>query len=115
MSELRVPGRIAVPLRNANWLEPKSPKDKIAMTVPLPDELRNIVTTHPGEPLELIDERTHAAYLLVRADDFRRLTAGSEDDVGDSYVAQIASAMRAGWDDPRMDLYDDYDAHREQS
>jgi bifunctional DNA-binding transcriptional regulator/antitoxin component of YhaV-PrlF toxin-antitoxin module len=84
------------------------------MTVPLPDELRSVVTTHPGEPLELVDEQTHAAYVLVRADEFRRLTAGSEDALSDSYVAQIESAMQAGWDDPRMDEYDDYDAHRGQ-
>ncbi len=85
------------------------------MTVPLPDELRNVVTAHPGEPLELIDQETHAAYVLVRADEFWRLAAGNEDELSDSYVAQIESAMRAGWDDPRMDAYDDYDAYRGQS
>ena len=85
------------------------------MTVPLPDELRSVVTTHPGETLELIDEQTHAAYVLMRADEFRRLTANSGDDLSDSYVAQIESAMRAGWNDPGMDAYDDYDANRRQA
>jgi hypothetical protein len=82
------------------------------MVVPLPDELRNIVVSHPGEPLELIDEQTHTAYVLVGAAEFRRLASTKEDELSDTYVAQIESAMRAGWDDPEMDAYDDYDAQR---
>ena len=34
------------------------------MTVPLPDELHNVVTAHPGEMLEQIDEQTHAPTCL---------------------------------------------------
>jgi len=64
--------------------------------------------------LELIDEQSHAAYVLVKADDFRRLTGEKEDELSDTYAAQIESAMRAGWNDPHMDAYDDYDAHRGQ-
>jgi hypothetical protein len=60
--------------------------------------------------LELIDENTQATYVIVRAEEFWRLAAGNE--LRGSYFAQIESAMRAGWDDPRMDDYDDYDAHR---
>ncbi len=85
------------------------------MTLPLPDELRSVVIAHPGEMLELIDEQSHAAYVLMRADEFRRLKSNTGDDLSDSYVAQIESAMRAGWDDPGMEAYDDYDAHRGQS
>ena len=85
------------------------------MTVPLPDELRSVVTSHPGEPLELIDEQTRAAYVLMSADEFRRLAASKEDELSDTYVAQIESAMQAGWNDPRMDAYDDYDAQGKRS
>lgn len=35
----------------------------------------------------------------------------AEDSLADTYWAQIDSAMRAGWDDPVMDEYNDYDAH----
>ena len=82
------------------------------MTVKLPDELRTVVTAHPGELLELVDEKTRVAYVLVRAEEFRRLTAATESDLSDTYSAQIESAMLAGWDNPLMDEYDDYDAHR---
>ena len=84
------------------------------MTAKLPDELRIVVYAHPGEPLELIDEQTHIAYVLVPVGEFQRLKAAVEDELGDSYAAQIESAMQAGWNDPRMDEYDDYDAHRGQ-
>ena len=84
------------------------------MTVKLSDELRTAVYAHPGEPLELIDEQTHLAYMLVPADEFQRLQTATDDELGDTYPAQVESAMQAGWNDPRMDEYDDYDAHRGQ-
>jgi hypothetical protein len=84
------------------------------MTAKLPDELRTVVYAHPGEPLELIDEHTHVAYMLVSADEFQRLKTAKDDELGETYAAQLESAMQAGWDDPRMDEYNDYDAHRGQ-
>jgi hypothetical protein len=84
------------------------------MTAKLPEELRNVVVACLGQPLELIDEQAHRAYVLVPADEFHRLKAITEDTPGDAYAAQIESAMQAGWDDPRMDEYNDYDSHRRQ-
>ena len=82
------------------------------MTVKLPDELRTLVRAHPGESLELVDEQTDTAYVLVSAREFQRLKTAANDELGDTYAAQRESAMRAGWDDPRMDEYNDYDAQR---
>jgi PHD/YefM family antitoxin component YafN of YafNO toxin-antitoxin module len=84
------------------------------MTVRLPDELRTVVVAHPGVPLELVDEQTHESYVLLPADEFQRLKTALEDDLNDTYPAQVESAMRAGWDDPRMDEYNDYDTYRGQ-
>jgi bifunctional DNA-binding transcriptional regulator/antitoxin component of YhaV-PrlF toxin-antitoxin module len=89
-------------------------KKGFPVTAKLPDELRRVVSAHPGEPLELIDEQTHAAYMLVPADEFQRLKSAAEDELGDTYAAQVESAVQAGWNDPRMDEYNDYDAHRGQ-
>ncbi len=36
-------------------------------------------------------------------------------DVSDSYVAQSVVAGLAGWDDPEMDEYNNYDAHKRPS
>jgi hypothetical protein len=84
------------------------------MTAKLPDELRTVVSAHPGELLELIDEQTRVAYFLVPADEFQRLKTFAEDELGDTYAAQVESALQAGWDGPRMDEYDDYDSTRGQ-
>jgi hypothetical protein len=35
----------------------------------------------------------------------------ADDSLAETYRAQIDSAMRAGWADPVMDEYNDYDAH----
>ncbi len=85
------------------------------MTIRLPEELRKAVTAQPGVPVELVDEQTQAAYVLVPAEEFQRLKASGPDDLGDTYAAQMESAMRAGWDGPLMDDYNDYDAHRQQA
>ena len=82
------------------------------MTVKLPDELRSVLSGHPGEPLVVVDEQTKVAYVLVPAEEFQRLRTASEDELGDTYAAQMESALLAGWDDPRMEEYNDYDAHR---
>lgn len=77
------------------------------MTSRLPDELRTVVATHPGEVLELVDEQTKIVYVLVSAEEFQRLKVGAEDELEDTYTAQIESAMAAGWNDPRMEEYND--------
>ena len=37
------------------------------------------------------------------------------DDLADTYTAQLDSALRAGWRDPMMAAYDEYDARRRQT
>ena len=85
------------------------------MTMRLPEELRTAVVAHPGVPLELVDEQTHLSYVLLPVEEFQRLKSAAEYDLSDTYAAQIETAMRAGWSDPRMDEYNDYDAHRQPS
>ena len=85
------------------------------MTIRLPDELRTVVVAHPGMPVELVDDQTHTVYVLLSAEQFQRMKTASDDDLDESYVAQVESAMRGGWNDPRMDEYNDYDAHRQPS
>jgi hypothetical protein len=65
-----------------------------------------------GTPLEMVDPRTGSVYVLVRQESFARVRTLVEDDLAETYPAQIESAMKAGWDDPAMDDYNDYDQHR---
>jgi hypothetical protein len=44
----------------------------------------------------------------------RSVLADEELDVTDTYAAQSAAAAASGWNDPEMDVYDDYDAHRQK-
>jgi hypothetical protein len=77
------------------------------MTVNLSDELRQALSAQSNEPLRLVDERTGAVYVVLRADEYERLK--EEEELSDTYPAQFESAWRAGWDDPAMDDYNNYD------
>jgi hypothetical protein len=68
------------------------------------------------EPIRLIDPQSQQAYVLVRADEYDQLLELVKDDYNlrDTYAAQLRSAMRAGWGDPAMDDYNDYDANFEK-
>jgi hypothetical protein len=84
---------------------------EVTMTVPLTEEQLRAVADRPGEPVRLIDPRTNQVFVLLRADDYERVRSLLEEDfdIRDTYPAQFASAMRAGWNDPAMDDYDNYD------
>ncbi|MEX0724761.1 MAG: hypothetical protein WEB58_23410 [Planctomycetaceae bacterium] len=42
----------------------------------------------------------------------RKRSMLDEIDITETYSAQSAAAGTAGWDDPAIDAYDHYDAHR---
>ncbi len=81
------------------------------MSLELSNDLRQAVDME-GTPLKMVDPRTGTVYVLVDEDVFQRLQPLTGDDLSETYRAQIESAMRAGWDDPIMDEYSDYDLHR---
>lgn len=86
------------------------------MSVPLSNELRQAIADRPGELLELVDGSSNARYVLVPADQFDRIKAlvGAEDfTLEDTYCAQSEALAQAGWDDPELDVYNDYDGHRQ--
>jgi len=58
------------------------------MTVRLPDEVQNAVIAHPGVPLEIIDERTQMAYVVMSMQGFREMMGvGSESEFQKSLAA----------------------------
>ncbi|HEY3395142.1 MAG TPA: hypothetical protein VGK58_20750 [Lacipirellulaceae bacterium] len=81
------------------------------MSLQMSNDLRQALDME-GTPLKLVDPRTGSVYLLVSEHAFQKLQSLTEGDLSDTYKAQIESAMRAGWDDPVMDEYNDYDKHR---
>lgn len=57
---------------------------------------------------------TNTTYLLVRADLYERIKALLHDEgwTRDAYPAAMEVFARDGWDDPRMDVYDELDPRR---
>ena len=84
----------------------------------LTDEMRDALHQTAGQPVKVEDDQTHIEYVLLPFALYERvhlLFADESFDVRDTYAAQSATAGAAGWDDPEMDVYDDYDAHRPKS
>lgn len=85
------------------------------MQYPLSAELREALAAHPGEPIELRDDASEALYVILpkeRFDRLREFLALDEEEVREFYPAQERALRLAGWDDPEMDIYNDYDANR---
>ena len=73
---------------------------------------------HGDKPMQILDPIDQKVYFLVAGEVFEKLKALFNDeafDIRETYVEQSAVAGRSGWDDPEMDLYDNYDAHRPKS
>ena len=67
-------------------------------------------------PLVITNPDDHQDYVLLPASEYDRLRAvetSATARLRATYAAQTAVAAAAGWDDPIMDEYDEYDAHRE--
>lgn len=89
-----------VAARGCNW----------TMQLPLSSELRQALSAHPGEPLELLHADSGAAYIVVPRERFETLQAllsATDFNIRETYAAQSRFLGEAGWDDPEMDEYDD--------
>jgi hypothetical protein len=83
----------------------------------LTPEQQGALDAQPNVPLRVIDPRNQAVYVLLSAEQYGKVKALFENgdyDLRETYPAQMESAMRAGWGDPAMDAYNDYDANRGQ-
>lgn len=78
------------------------------MSLELSHDLRDALDS-AGTPLKLVDPRTGQVYLLVQESTYAKVQSLPGDELPETYAAQIESALRAGWDDPAMDDYNDYD------
>lgn len=58
--------------------------------IELTEELRQAMRTHPGKPVRLVDPETREAFVLLRAEEYDRLTEDAYDD--------------SPWTDEEMDL-----------
>lgn len=69
------------------------------------------IQAKPDGPVRVVNPQSNEAYIIVRAVVYDQMQSILKDEyqLSDTYVAQVQSAMRAGWDDPAMDDYNNYD------
>jgi hypothetical protein len=88
------------------------------MTPKLSTELRAALQEQQGLPLTVEDEVTHLHYVLLPLALFQRMQtplSRTEIDVNSAASEQSIVAGIAGWNDPAMDVYDQYDVHHKQT
>ena len=81
------------------------------MSLELSSDLRQAID-QAGTPLRLVDSKSGDAFVVVPESTYATIQALLGENLAETYPAQIESALRAGWDDPAMDEYNDYDRHR---
>ncbi len=86
------------------------------MTPHLTEDQRQAIKKTGGKPVDVVDATTNVHYVLVRADQYEKVRAlvGELTDIDprEAYAA-IDETFREGWNDPAMDKYDAYDAHKQ--
>ena len=87
------------------------------MVPKLTDEMRQALQDKTGQPVQVEDEQTHRQYVLLPLEVYQRVRLifrSNEFDISDTCAAQD-EALATVWDDPELDVYDNYDALRPQS
>ncbi|MBI3462004.1 MAG: hypothetical protein HY000_02950 [Planctomycetes bacterium] len=87
------------------------------MTTKLSAELQQALDEQGGTPIKVVHPVTNQVYLLIAAEQYERLKPLFEEDPMSEQEQRFLlqqAGKRAGWDDPEMDAYDNYDAHRPQ-
>jgi hypothetical protein len=87
------------------------------MVTQLSDEQRMALEREPRGPIYVDDPLNHTRYVLIPAESYdrlRTLMTADEFDISETYAAQDEALGMAGWNDPVMDAYNDYDSNRPQ-
>jgi hypothetical protein len=83
----------------------------------IPKELQQAVRASQGRPLRLTDPETHTEYVLLQAEMYDQLHGLLSDDIpltpDERRAVLLQAGLRAGWDDPEMDVYNDLDPRRQ--
>ena len=83
----------------------------------IPKELQQAMRASQGRPLRLTDPETQAEYVLLQADMYDQLHGLLDNETSltpdERRAVLIQAGLRAGWDDPEMDVYNDLDPRRQ--
>ena len=75
------------------------------MNTVLTTEQIQAIQANPDDPVRVVNPHSNEAYVILRADVYEQMRRILKDEyhLNDTYVAQVQSALCAGWDDPAMD------------
>ncbi|MGO9467821.1 MAG: hypothetical protein ACLQIB_22520 [Isosphaeraceae bacterium] len=72
-------------------------------------EIRQAIEQAGEQPVQLTDPETNSVYFILRGEVYERLRALCDDcNIRDAYPLMDQVAAREGWDDPSMDVYNEY-------
>lgn len=80
----------------------------------LTEQIRQALDAERGQPVKIVDEQTSRVYYVITAEQFetvRALFAEGDFDPLEIYPLISKTAGDVGWNDPAMDVYDNYDEH----
>jgi hypothetical protein len=85
--------------------------------IALSKEIQQAVQESEDNLVRLIDPETHVEYVVLPAETFEQMRNGVYYDDGpiteeERRYLLIQAGLRAGWDDPEMDIYNDLDPRR---
>ena len=85
--------------------------------IAISEELRQAVKDSKGNLVRLVDPETDAEYIVLPADTFAKMQGMQYDDSPitpeEKQALLVQAGLRAGWDDPEMDVYNELDPRRE--
>ncbi|HEY3135280.1 MAG TPA: hypothetical protein VGL29_04450 [Blastocatellia bacterium] len=84
--------------------------------ITLPKVIQEAVRASEHQPIRLTDPETNSEYVLVPADLFDQLQDLLDEHStltsNEKCELMLRAGLRAGWDDPDMDVYNDLDPRR---
>ena len=84
--------------------------------ITMPKELQEAVRTSHDQPLRLADPDTNEEYIVLRAAVYDQMQTRLYDDTPltdeEKQALLIKAGLRASWDDPAMDVYNELDPRR---
>jgi len=86
--------------------------------ITLPKDIQEAVRTSEDQPIRLTDPETNSEYVLLPADLYDQIRdlfyEHSTLTKDEKRALMLQAGLRAGWDDPEMDVYNDLDPRRQQ-
>ena len=85
--------------------------------IAISEELRQAVQDSKDNLVRLVDPETNAEYVVLSAETFAQMQEKLYDDgpltPDERRSLLVQAGLRAGWDDPEMDVYNELDPRRD--